>query len=30
MEGGSLLDTESFGDVPNAWQIRETGEFDLI
>jgi hypothetical protein len=30
MDGGALLQTHNFGVVPNAWQIRGTGEFDLV
>ena len=30
MEDGALQSTETFGVVANAWQIRGTGEFDLI
>ena len=30
MEDGALFRTESFGQVSNGWQIRGTGEFDLV
>jgi hypothetical protein len=30
MNDGELLQTRRFGVVSNAWQIRGTGEFDLV
>ena len=29
MESGGLVQSHSFGVVPNAWQIARIGEFDL-
>ena len=28
--GNALFQTHNFGQVSNAWQIRGTGEFDLV
>jgi len=30
MEDGAPLQTHNFGVVSNGWQIRGTGEFDLV
>ena len=30
MNGGALASTHNFGVVSNGWQIRGTGEFDLV